>query len=519
MDNYFTPAENYIEIINRFCFKCERTVSSLSSASQKDISDILSVLFKRWFFSSIMDNTIISPANLLSLETEDICSGSSFADCDLSITKKKGTEKYKVTYHIVSENNHPFIKDLLTLVDFCTPAAEFDGNGHLSPAKKENLRSKLSITDKYYIDYLSAMGMKLGLFEKIPSLFTTMYRPSAYCSEFFSGDTIGILRKITYAAFRLCANTISSALFLPDNSFTADSFRKYFENTVTINEIIRDIYKSLDINIEEVIEKFDADNVNREDKELLSSVNYVGYLLARWFVIPLSSYLRLIRPLYPVNDDITDQINFISSIITINGFVEAEVFTPPNLYTLTPLGKLLSPTKEVRFNQEIPKSISSASIYDSLSKAFTTEKFNYDIEDFMTTSKNIYTLKVQDKKERAKWVNFEFDGDTVLSSLCLEILDVFALGEGYNYSFIKPSDTNVEVRFTYDRIKGHFNDPENISIATVLKEEGDKLILEVYDISASFSITLVKIENGKTGIVYPRPVKQSKDMANFRDKL
>lgn len=508
MKTTFTPDENYKEIIQRYCFKADRTLSNLSAPSRRNLNEVMPVLFKKWYFASLMDNTIISPATLLRSETKDLFSNGYFADCDLNIKNNK----FDISYVVVSAKNHPFLDDLKTFLGFCSPSIELDENGCVKQNVKKSISENLSFNDKYYIDYISNIALNLGLLEKIPSLFVSVYSVSPKCVDFFKKDSLEALKDILDATFDICTAKIVYDLLLPEKSFSAASFKSYFENATSVNDMIRDIYKSVDINIEDTLEKCTNNQIYSEDHELLSSVNYVGHLLDRHFITPLSIYLRLIRPLYPTTDDLTESLNFITDILAINGFAEAEIFSPPNLYTFTPLGEAFVGSVKGILNDNIPQSISLKSIYDTLEKGFSAEKFNLDIDDFMSANKDIYTLKVSYKDEPQKWIDFEVEADMVLYSLFVEITDVFAIGESDRFSFKKQTE-NIEKVYT----PGGFNDPEVFTISSVLSEIGEEISLEIHTCSVIMLICLIKKQKGKAGIIYPRPVRESKKMDSLRE--
>ena len=220
-----------------------------------------------------------------------------------------------------------------------------------------------------------------------------------------------------------------------------------------------------------------------------------------------------------MTNDLTEKLNLIADIHSINGYTDTEVFYPPNLYSLTPLGETFSDTEKYEFDQTIPKDIPKNSIYDVIINAFMSDKFHFELEDFIACSKSIYSLKVKDTKNSMKWIVFEADSNMTLSSLSFEIMDAFELGEGHDYTFIKESGTNVEHRYSCNSKKGGFNEPESISLNVVLSELNDKLYLDIPKISEEYVISLIKEDIGKGGILYPRPVRQSKLMDELREKF
>ena len=520
MTKKFCPPENYIDLLNSYCYKCERTFRNLENSSQKELKEIIPILFKKWFFSSTMDNTIVSPANILSWESDEWETNSSFADTDLCIVaNKSGLNKYKLRHRIVSFDKHPLIEDIKAFLSFCSPVAELNEKGYLNDPQKDILRKKLNLTDRFYIDYITVLCIDLKLLVKMPSLFAAVYCPADDCDNFFARDGKDILEDLLYASMEICSGKIANDLVLPSSSFSSVILYGYFKKCVPVNEIIKNVYSTMGFDIEKLLEKCDDSNLSFEDQSLLASINYVGHLIDKWYITPLSAYLRLIRPLYPMTNDLTEKLNLIADIYSINGYADTEVFYPPNLYSLTQLGKAFSDTERYEFDQTIPKDIPKESIYDVIANAFMTDKFHFELEDFIACSKTILSLKIKDIKNPLKWIVFEADSNMTLSSLSFEIMDAFELGEGHDYTFIKKTGANVEHRYSFNNKKGGFNEPECISLNAVLSEKNDKLYLDIPKISEQYVISLLKTDTGKGGILYPRPVRQSKLMDDSREKF
>ncbi|MBE6008297.1 MAG: hypothetical protein E7235_03755 [Lachnospiraceae bacterium] len=520
MTNKFCPPENYIELLNNYCYKCERTFKNLEVLSKRELREIIPILFKKWFFSSTMDNTIVSPANILTWEADKDDNSLSFADTDLIISaKKSGLNKYVLRHRVITFEDHPLIEDMKTVLNFCSPVAELDEKGNLNDRLKSLLKTKLNTTERFYIDYISALCIKLKLLVKMPSLFTEVYCPSDDHDEFFERSGRDILEDILFASIEICSGKIANDLVLPASSFSSAIIYAYFKKCVPVNEIIKDVYSSMGFDIEKLLERCDDDNLSFEDQSLLASINYVGHLIDKWYITPLSAYLRLIRPLYPLTNDLTEKLNLIADIYTINGYADTEIFYPPNLYSLTPLGKSFSDTERYEFDQTIPKDIPKGSIYDVITNAFMTDKFHFELEDFIACSRTIFSLRVKDMKDPHKWIVFEADNMMTLSALSFEIMDAFELGEGHDYTFIKKTKTNVDLRYSYKSKKSGFNEPESISLNSVMAENNDKLYLDIPKISAEFVIILLKTDIGKGGILYPRPIRQSRLMDDLREKF
>lgn len=509
----FTPEAEYNNILGQFCFKCERTYKNLYPSVRRQVKDILPLLFKKWFFSSMLENAVISPAALLmKASSADISlNKNAFADCDLYVkSHKDGLAKYSIRNIIVSTENHPLINDIKALTDFCSPAVYLDEEFHMEPEALKKLKPRLFLTDNYYINYITELSVALGLLEKMPSLYTNMYRVSDAAEQFFSKSGTDMLDSILISVFNICSQKIVRELFLPPSSFDPNTVTDFFRSLTPVNDIIKSIYHSIDIDIENVIAKNSGGIITSDDLALLSSVNYVGYLLDRWYITPLSAYLRLIRPLYPDYYDVSEELNFISDIISVNSLPDTEIFMPPNLYMPTPLGKVFIPENTAYIGGEIPAGISTVSIYSAVNSTFNTDKFNFELEDYLSEAKKIYVLKAEFTGTRKDWILFEFESTSTLSELSFKITDFFELGEGLDYYFIKKGRDSADISCSYSSENKGFNASDSICISSMFLSEGDHLMLDLPEISVKIKITLIKITSGKPGILYPRPVKRRK---------
>ena len=510
MQKKFTPEDEYSNILSQFCYKCERTYRNLSPSVKGKVKDRLPTVFKKWFFSSVMENAVMSPAAILTrIPVRDYTlDENEFADCDLTVKGHRGgLEKYGFKNIIVSADSHPLIDDLKIFADFCSPVVFLDDELHLDKKAADKLKPLLSFGDIYYIDYLTELSAALSIIEKMPSLYINAYKTADNADEFFSQSGKDILNDILLKVLEICSRKVINDLYISPNSFTAESLLEYFHTLIPVNDIIKAIFESVNIDIETVIEKSVSGTVTADDQALISSINYVGYLIDRWYITPLSAYLRFVRPIYPDYYNITEELNIISDMLSMGSPPDTEIFMPPNVYAPTPLGKAFI-HKDVMFViNEIPAAITPAALYSAVNSNFSADKFNYELEDYAASAKTIFTLKAEFALPMQDCIIFEFDSLSTLAELNYRITDFFGLGEGYNYAFIQKTK-GADIRYTYSAKNGGINATENTVLASVFETVGDSITLDIPEISVRPEITLIKISAGKAGINYPRPIKR-----------
>ena len=506
----FTPEDEYSNILSQFCYKCERTYRNLSPSVKGKVKDRLPTIFKKWFFSSVMENAVMSPAAILTRVPVTDCKlgENEFTDCDLTVKGHRGgLEKYSFENIIVSADSHPLIDDLKIFTDFCSPVVFLDDELHLDKKAADELKPLLSLGDIYYIDYLTELSLALGIIEKMPSLYTNAYKTSANADEFFSQNGKDILNNILLKVFEICSRKVINDLYISPRSFTAEGLLEYFHTLIPVNDIIKAIFGSVSIDIEAVIEKSSSGTITAYDQALLSSINYVGYLIDRWYITPLSAYLRFVRPIYPDYYNVTEELNIISDMLSINSLPDTEIFMPPNVYAPTPLGKAFIRNEIVFAITEIPAAITPKALYSTVNSTFSADKFNFELEDYAASAKTIFTLKVEFTSPMQDCIIFEFDSLSTLSELNFRITDFFELCEGCGYAFIKKTG-GADIRYTYSAKNGGLNATENTLLTSVFEALGDSITLDIPEISVRPEITLIKISSGRAGINYPRPIKR-----------
>ena len=243
MQKKFTPEDEYSNILSQFCYKCERTYRNLNPSVKGKVKDRLPTVFKKWFFSSVMENAVMSPAAILThIPVRDYTlDENEFADCDLAVKGHRGgLEKYGFKNIIVSADSHPLIDDLKIFADFCSPVVFLDDELHLDKKAADELKPLLSLGDIYYIDYLTELSAALSIIEKMPSLYINAYKTADNADEFFSQSGRDILNDILLKVLEICSHKVINDLYISPNSFTAESLLEYFHTLIPVNDIIKE---------------------------------------------------------------------------------------------------------------------------------------------------------------------------------------------------------------------------------------------------------------------------------------
>ena len=163
---YLTPFDELLSI-----FKDNFTMAykNLPHRNKARLLPYLSCFYRRWLYSTLVENTILTPANLMLL-----LSGRSKENVMPVIvpelTRKNDIRSMRFVSCEYSLDKHPVTKDLEQLIDFCSPDVELDEDDIVTGKAAEWMRSTFFIGDPFYIEYLSLLAFKLGLLKKIPSI-------------------------------------------------------------------------------------------------------------------------------------------------------------------------------------------------------------------------------------------------------------------------------------------------------------------------------------------------------------
>ena len=159
------------DIIKIFVSCFNEVYENTNKKDRKCLLEYINNFFRKWYYSSFIDNSELSPAFLVQGANDDKYPyypviGSSDKDINIRIYE-------------YSPEEHPFLRDLRTISQSIDEIVKFDEELNISDEFFNTVKNNISIGDKRYVEYIFQIGMDMGIFEKMPSVGITAVRLGA----------------------------------------------------------------------------------------------------------------------------------------------------------------------------------------------------------------------------------------------------------------------------------------------------------------------------------------------------
>jgi len=182
----------------------------------------LQSMYRRWFYAAIIEDSPMSPANLL----DSICRHENLSTSLAPVAVPK--EKTKLTgieinFLEYSLDNHPVVEDLRILLDMCSPHIDLSEHETLFPDKAKEISDKQSLRDIQYTRFLMEIAVRLRLLKKIPSVGIVRYKTDYTVLDNLS--PIDLLHDIVEAALQLASRALQCLPMLPEGLFSVSYLR------------------------------------------------------------------------------------------------------------------------------------------------------------------------------------------------------------------------------------------------------------------------------------------------------
>lgn len=485
--------------------------------------ELAPLVFRRWYYSTLMEDTVLSPANIL--ELEDRHSGSSGIYSAVSLKMKlsgDSSSKYEFHKYSYSADNHHVVHDLKLMVDFCSPVRAVDENGFLLAADSRRLQSQLTQDDAYYVEYLTMLAYRLELLTELPSIYSKNVQPNKNSESYFSLSPRDILNDIIDESLMICAEKINELLELDGSgmSFKSKTILSFLENPLTADEIFAKIFSSIGFDIERLWQDSENGGLSEFDASMLSSTFFVGLTVDKWLISVFSSYLGIIKPLYYNPYSFRDSVNALCELLILNRDLGLELFSSCSFYSITPLGQELIKNFDTAADkfQQMPENVSFNDIFDVVDAELTLKQAA-DINAWKENgSVPLYSLKLSYESEPEYSKVLELEGGISLEALGSEILMTFGCEDILSYSLIINDSNGFPLEYA-----SHFSKKPSLLKADKavledlgLKKNSEMRLCPTHEKDMNILIKLLEIKKSNPFVIYPRVALQSA-LADQRD--
>jgi len=468
----------------------EKFINSYRDLRKRRKSRILtyiSSIYRRWYYSALIEDTYLSPANLISFLGDN--HEKNHKNIILSpVTRLAKSGKNRIEFKMLeySVHKHPVISDLKIFVESCMPDVELGADDMLLDNHIEKLMGDLSIWDSFYVEYLMNISIITGIIKKSPSIYSNRAQVTSEYSRLIKLPNEEILAFIVKATVSSASSFISEMIPLPEVYFTNETIYELLKSPMTVDEIFQHVYNILGIKIQDIYFENDSDPfLDDLNNAIISSTFLLGLLLDKCFLTPFGYYLQLIRPLYTLPYEFFNELSYLADSFDEEEGLVTALYAPSTFYQLTPLGMdffgieasdLFTPDDEIPYDN-LPEIINGKSELAREQRA--TLKWNYSIAD--EASLTIYNVRVRLTDNRSLWKSIDVPGNITLYNLFSELCYHFSLDPAAEYSFYKDMTENPFTEYTScKRIRHSKNNPD-IMLDKLGLTEKHRFLLVIYN--------------------------------------
>ena len=427
-----------------------------SAAKKKELLLRVQAIYRRWYYSTFVDSTPLSPANIMDSVSEHFSIANE--TYPVAVFKNSSIEYKAIEYTL---DNHPIVSDLRILINNCKPFIKLRDEEGLSFDAACKIAAKLSIPDPDYVEFLFSIARSLDLLEKTKSVTNFTTRPSKTSEEFFEQTNKEMLEEIIDATVYIATINIKNNLPPEANFFTEKFLLNMLEEPITVDTLFDKIFASFGVNMSEFFEtymdtEYESDMPDVEVFESMALLYTLGIAYDKFFITPFGTYLRLIKSLYlnpfPIESEVDE-------FLKLNKDDRKEVpsfYAPCTVYHLTKLGleffgfkktddNYFETEKNLTFeslNLSLFKDPENVGYYIDLTKSIMHSLLQESVEDEYEDYMVLHKFKAIQADDKTKWIHISIPSDFTLHDFYETIADYFPAAKTNVYSFYHDTEPN-----------------------------------------------------------------------------
>ena len=426
---------------------------------RRRILPYLQAIYRRWYYSVLIENTPFSPANLM----ESICRHFNEPVSCIIPTLRTPTKVTGVGFNVqtYTPDNHPIIDDLKKLIDYCSPHVDLCEEGGFTDEQSLELAKSLSLNDPHYASFLMEVALWMKLLTKMPSLYINRMQISKICGDTMNLPNKELLQKIIDATISLSAFGLHNSIPMPEHIFTESFVRGLLTDPMETDDIFARVFDVMGYDLEDLMDVANMpppDEMDMDmdleslglDMEILSGTFVLGIMLDRFFFTPFGHFLRLIRPLYVLPFDFSSEIGEYTNVCEDPEEAFVAFFAPCSSYSLTDLGLAVLDVKPnddnyLNVNEHIPFESMKDTIFAAPETIAIFVEMARQLSPLILGEgafSQIYTFRVRREDDNSAWIHLQFPENTTLHHLYEEIAHFFGLNLNDDYSFFHDKTEN-----------------------------------------------------------------------------
>ena len=558
--NYCNTTESIHGIFNIYKEEFLENYKLLSAKEKKPVKKALPYIYRMWYYSALMDDTPLSPANFLNMQIKEKYGEEAMVvPIARPSYKRKALSDFDQEFVVFDIENHPVLKDLETFLQYCRPDIGIDENGIVLEEERDNFIDLLTFREIFYVTFLTNISYELGLIKKLPSI--GVFRAAAVADKikaFLKLPKEEQLKIIVDTVLTIASKQMSELFPMDRSAFSVTALRKLVKDAVDLNEFLNDIMDKYNINVDlEELGDIDMDNLDEMDIEDLPQESMMAlairmelaFSMDAYLTTPLGYYLQLLQPIYIYLYDASSYFYELYNAEVNNVPLIKMFFLMPNGFDLTVLGNkiLLEGNKPKNEFQALADKIDFNEAYRDIC-GYNTEEAAFDEEDIseeeilnaffesfapkgrakknkgdlniepeagqeiVTEKKAAYIFKVKKTSNKRKFITVAMKATQSFEDLADAIRNNYSLEWGHMYSFFmsnKPYDNNYEIPCPHDS-EAEIN-TKKVKLHEMKLYKGQRFLF-IYDFGEdiTFEIEFIGTEAVEKDRYYPYIMPNSK---------
>ena len=429
---------------------------STSVAKRKELLLRIQAIYRRWYYSALVESTPLSPANIMDSVSDHF--GILPRVYPIAVYKNSSIEYKTIEYTL---DNHPIISDLRIFMDQCKPVIKLKDEYSIPFDKACEIATRLSIPDPDYAEFLFVIARSLDLLEKTKSVTNFTTRPSNTSEEFFEQTNKEMLEEIIDATVYMSTINIKDNLPPEAKFFTEKFLLGMLCEPITVDELFSKIFESFGVNISEFFEDLmdmgdESDEPKFEALESMALVYNLGVAYDKFFITPFGTYLRLIKSLYLSVFPMETEVGEFLKLNKNERALDPAFYAPCTVHHLTELGleffgfektdrNYFSTERNLTFealNLSIFKDPENISFYIELTRNIMNSLLEESEEDEFEDYLALHKFKVVQSDDKKNWMHITIQSGLTLHDLYEVIIDYFPASKTNAYSLYHDTEPN-----------------------------------------------------------------------------
>ena len=340
--------ELFLDFIDEF----KEQYDLLKNKEKKELLKIKDEIFRNWLFSSMINETYITPNYLINNIVQQRFPGDYVIIPVFRYDVKNNKLNLYVEFQYCSLEEHPIINDIDMLMNVANPSIIFQNQCENILTINDNIVKKFTIQSLYYVNYLVQLCQELKIIKEITAINCKCFQKDQSYTDFKALSNKAKLNKIFYATINISMKNINNINNVQKKA-TRKQIIEFLNNDIKEDDFNRFIDELIPFanNFIENIDQF------TKDKNILETIKFAKILMGDnvgafvmgteirvyfdiYFTTVFSYYLGILSPTY-LGTFLIEEI--IYGLKGSDGFFEkaANVFNDELGHNLTKLGSKL----------------------------------------------------------------------------------------------------------------------------------------------------------------------------------